>query len=89
MNIGDSVVYTESETGEHMSGVIMDVFSSIHDTVELRSGIPYYISKKMSAAARRPVYRPVKLKNLPSVFMSVISRSGRTDFLLLDEVTAL
>ena len=88
MNIGDKIKYKD-DFNEQRRGVIVDISSSLHDTVKLQDGIPYYISKKMSAAARRPVYMPVKHKNLPSVFMSVISRAGRTEFLLLDEVTAV
>ena len=88
MNIGDKVKYKDA-FNEQGRGVIVDISSSLHDTVKLQDGIPYYISKKMSAAARRPVYMPVKQKNLSSVFISVISRAGRTEFLLLDEVTAV
>ena len=88
MNIGDKIKYKD-DFNEQRRGVIVDISSSLHDTVKLQDGIPYYISKKMSAAARRPVYMPVKQKNLSSVFISVISRAGRTEFLLLDEVTAV
>ena len=88
MNIGDKVKYKD-DFNEQRRGVIVDISSSLHDTVKLQDGIPYYISKKISAAAGRPVYMPVKQKNLSSVFISVISRAGRTEFLLLDEVTAV
>jgi len=88
MNIGDKVKYKDT-FNEQRRGVIVDISSSLHDTVKLQDGIPYYISKKMSATAGQHVYMPVKQKNLSSVFISVIINStGKTEFLLLDEVTA-
>ena len=96
MNIGDKVKYKDvySEQGV---GVIVDVSSSMtsYDGMKLEDGIPYYISKKMtkkmtkkmSAHENDPVYVAVKPKNIDTVFLTIETNRGCTEFLSLDEVT--
>ena len=92
MNIGDKVKYKDvySEQGV---GVIVDVSSSMtsYDGMKLEDGIPYYISKKMtkkmSAHVDDPVYVAVKPKNMDTVFLTIETNRGCTEFLSLDEVT--
>ena len=92
MNIGDKVKYKDvySEQGV---GVIVDVSSSMtsYDGMKLEDGIPYYISKKMtkkmSAHGDDPVYVAVKPKNMDTVFLTIETNRGCTEFLSLDEVT--
>ena len=87
MNIGDKVKYKDvyDELGV---GVIMDVSSSMtsYDDMKLEDGVPYYISKKMSAHEIDPVYVAVKPKNMDTVFLIIETSLGKTEFLSLDEV---
>ena len=92
MNIGDKVKYKDVYS-EHGVGVIVDVSSSMtsYDDMKLEDGIPYYISKKMTkkmnAHEDDPVYVAVKPKNLDTVFLTIETNRGCTEFLSLDEVT--
>ena len=88
MNIGDKVKYM-NVFNELRVGVIMDVSSSMpsYDDMKLEDGVPYYISKKMSAHEIEPVYVAVKTKNMDTVFLTIESSSGHTEFLSLNEVT--
>ena len=87
MNIGDKVKYRDvyDEPGV---GVIVDVSSSMpsYDDMKLEDGVPYYISKKMSAHEIEPVYVAMKPKNMDSVFLTIENSRGRTEFLSLGEV---
>ena len=87
MNIGDKVKYKDvyDEPGV---GVIVDVSSSMasYGDMKLENGIPYYISKKMSAHELEPVYVAMKPKNMDSVFLTIETGRGKTEFLSLDEV---
>ena len=88
MNIGDKVKYMNA-FNEQSIGVIMDVSSSMpsYDDMKLENGVPYYISKKMSAHEHEPVYVAVKPKNMNTVFLIIESNSGHSEFLSLNEVT--
>ena len=88
MNIGDKVKYKDA-FNEQRRGVIVDVSSSMtsYDNMKLEDGIPYYISKKMSAYEVDPVYVTVKPKNIDTVFLIIENNKKQTEFLLLDEVT--
>ena len=87
MNIGDKVKYKDiyAEPGV---GVIVDVSSSMtsYDDMKLEDGVPYYISKKMSAHEIEPVYVAMKPKNMDTVFLTIENSRGRTEFLPLGEV---
>ena len=87
MNIGDKVKYMDvyNELGV---GVIMDVSSSMtsYDNMKFEDGVPYYVSKKMSVHKGKPVYVPVKPKNMDTVFLIIESSAKRSEFLSLDEV---
>ena len=88
MNIGDKVKYKDvySEQGV---GVIVDISSSMtsYDDMKLEDGVPYYISKKMSVYETDPVYVAVKPKNMDTVFLTIETNRGCTEFLSLNEVT--
>ena len=87
MNIGDKVKYKDvyAEPGV---GVIVDISSSMtsYDDMKLEDGVPYYISKKMSVHETDPVYVAVKPKNMDTVFLTIETSYGCTEFLSLDEV---
>ena len=87
MNIGDKVKYKDVYD-EPSVGVIVDVSSSMpsYDDMKLEDGVPYYISKKMSAHEIEPVYVAMKPKNMDSVFLTIETGRGKTEFLSLDEV---
>jgi len=87
MNIGDKVKYKDVYD-EPSVGVIVDVSSSMvsYNDMKLENGIPYYVSKKMSAHEIEPVYVSVKPKNMDTVFLIIETNRGKTEFLPLDEV---
>ena len=87
MNIGDKVKYKDVYD-EPSVGVIVDVSSSMpsYDDMKLEDGVPYYISKKMSANEIEPVYVAMKPKNMDTVFLIIETSRGRTEFLSLDDV---
>ena len=87
MNIGDKVKYINA-FNEQSIGVIMDVSSSMtsYDDMKLEDGVPYYVSKKMSVHKGKPVYVPVKPKNMDTVYLIIESSADRSEFLSLDEV---
>ena len=87
MNIGDKVKYKDVYD-EPSVGVIVDVSSSMpsYDDMKFEDGVPYYLSKKMSAQEIEPVYVAVKPKNMDTVFLIIETNRGRTEFLSLDDV---
>ena len=87
MNIGDKVIYKDAYD-ELSIGVIVDISSSMasYDDMKLESGIPYYVSKKMSVHEIDPVYVAVKPKNMDTVFLTIENSRGRIEFLSLDDV---
>ena len=103
VNIGDTVKYLCED--EVYYGTVMSVSSSMdsYEEMELHDGVPYYVSKKLTAAENKkrkkaklgklekPVFVPVKPKNMDSVFLEVKSLKKNTygaewDFILLNEV---
>ena len=102
VNIGDTVRYLCND--EICSGIISGVSSSMdsYDEMELHDGVPYYMSKKKTAAENKrrkkaklgklekSVFVPVKPKNMDSVFLEVQSSNkssyGAWDYILLNEV---
>ena len=99
MNIGDTVYYN-NDYGENKSGVIVEVASDMdsYDNMKLIDGVPYYASKKLTAAENKrrksakksvlsePIYAPVKEKNMGTVFL-IVERNGNEDFIMMNEVT--
>ena len=87
MNIGDKVKYRDVYNDSTV-GVIVDVSSSMasYNEIKLENGIPYYISKKMSVHEIEPVYVAMKPKNMDTVFLTIETNRGRTEFLSLNEV---
>ena len=87
MNIGDKVKYKDVYD-EPSVGVILDVSSSMpsYDDIKFEDGVPYYLSKKMSAHEIEPVYVAMKPKNMDTVFLTIENSRGRTEFLPLGEV---
>ncbi len=101
-NIGDNVSW-KNEYGDTVHGKIKEVASDMdsYEDMELKDGVPYYASKKLTAAEnkrrkangkkrlRSPVYAPVKPKNMGSVFLIIERGKGREDFVYLNEVNKL
>jgi len=79
LKIGNEVKF-ENEVGDIFSGVITEVLSDSYDDVRLENGEVEYWSKKTKS------YRPVKDKDMKSIFLEVESSRGKTDFVLLKEV---
>jgi len=83
-NIGDEIYYIGVEC-ERRLGTIMDVSSDMdsYEVMELKNGIPYYASKKLTAAENKrrkaakasvltsPIMAPVKPKNMGTVFLEM------------------
>ena len=83
-NIGDVIEYV-NELGERKRGSISEVSSDMdsYEEMELKDGIPYYASKKLTASENkrrkasgktpcdRPVFAPVKEKNMDTVFLTI------------------
>ena len=100
-NIGDTIKYTNIYK-EKVAGKILDVFSDMdsYEEMELHDGVPYYASKKLTAAENKklkskglapldkPVFVPVKEKNMKSVFLSVEPAKGKSDYIFLEEIHA-
>ena len=79
LKIGNEVSF-ENEVGDIYSGVITEVLSDSYDDVRLENGEVEYWSKKTKS------YRPVKDRDMKSIFLEVESSRGKTDFVLLKEV---
>jgi len=103
INIGNEIEYV-NEYGESTVGTIRSVSSDMdsYDEMELKDGIPYYASKKLTASENKrrksakksplssPVFAPVKEKNLNSVFLEIIpvkTPNGYPDFIPFREVS--
>jgi len=99
VNIGDTVKYHNIHKEEAV-GKIIDVFSDMdsYEDMELHDGVAYYASKKLTAGENKkrkkknlspldkPVFVPVKEKNIKSVFISVEPAKGKTDYIFLEEI---
>jgi len=77
MKIGDSVSYT-NVFNEKRTGKVISVDSDRYDFVKLKSGYPYYWSKKTKS------YRPVKEKNIDKIYVEIEGRM-HSDFLYIRE----
>ena len=103
INIGDKIKYN-NVFGEASEGVILAVSSDMdsYDVMELKDGVPYYASKKLTASENKrrkkskklpltsPVFAPVKEKNMSSVFLEVLSvktSNGIPEYVLFSETT--
>jgi len=100
-NIGDTVSYLDEYNGMK-SGVIAEVASDMdsYNDMKLEDGIPYYASKKLTAAANKklkneakapltsPVYAKVKPKNMESVFLILKKdlTAVEEEFIMMDDV---
>jgi hypothetical protein len=99
VNIGDTIKYHNIHKEEAV-GKIIEVFSDMdsYEDMELHDGVAYYASKKITAAENKrrkakglgrlskPVFVPVKEKNIKSVFISVEPAKGKTDYIFLEEI---
>ena len=99
VNIGDTIKYHNIHKEEAV-GKIIEVFSDMdsYEDMELHDGVAYYASKKITAAENKrrkakglgrlskPVFVPVKEKNIISVFISVEPAKGKTDYIFLEEI---
>ena len=102
-NINDLVEY-EGEPNVERSGKITEVSSDMdsYDVMELKDGVPYYASKKLTASENKrrkkskkppltsPVFAPVKPKNLGSVFLEILpldTPNGIPDYVLISDIT--
>ena len=83
MNIGDVVKFYDIYN-DVVAGVVKNVFSDMdsYDNMELKDGIPYYYSKKLSR------YVPVKEKNMASVFLEVSHKGSSNDYVGIGSVIA-
>jgi hypothetical protein len=83
--IGNTVKFKDY-CDETYTGKVVDMFSDKFDDVKWlvmgdgELSMPHYWSKKTKS------YRPVKDKDMNSVFLEVESSRGKTDFVLLKEV---
>ena len=101
-NIGDVIEYV-NEYGERKRGSISEVSSDMdsYEEMELKDGIPYYASKKLTASENKrrrtsgktplssPVFAPVKEKNMDTVFLTVypsVKRNTIPDYVSIREV---
>lgn len=101
-NIGDVIEYV-NEYGERKRGSISEVSSDMdsYEEMELKDGIPYYASKKLTASENKrrrasgkpprvsPVFAPVKEKNMDTVFLTIypsIKRDTIPDYVSIREV---
>jgi len=102
-NIGDVIEYV-NEYGERRRGSISEVSSDMdsYEEMELKDGIPYYASKKLTASENKrrkasgktplssPVFAPVKEKNMDTVFLTVypsVKRDTIPDYVSIREVS--
>ena len=101
-NIGDVIEYV-NELGERKRGSISEVSSDMdsYEEMELKDGIPYYASKKLTASENKrrksakksplssPVFAPVKEKNMDTVFLTIYPNNVRgaiPDYVPISEV---
>ena len=98
-NIGDTISYS-NVNNENVYAKIVGVSSDMdsYDEMEFLDGVPYYASKKKTAAENKrrkkngetplskPVFVPVKPKNMDSVFLEVENKKGVKDFIYLEEI---
>ena len=102
-NICDIIEY-ENEYGEKCRGEVTEVSSDMdsYEEMQLKDGIPYYASKKLTAsdnkrrkAAKKPllsspVFAPVKEKNMDTVFLTIypsLKRDTIPDYVPIREVS--
>ena len=102
-NIGDIIEY-KNEYGEKCRGEVTEVSSDMdsYEEMELKDGIPYYASKKLTASENKrrrasgktplssPVFAPVKEKNMDTVFLTVypsVKRNTIPDYVSIREVS--
>jgi hypothetical protein len=80
INIGDKVTYSnmynEKQVGE-ISEVCSDMDS--YEEMRLKDGVPYYYSKKLTK------FVPVKPKNMHTVYLTLKTIKGKTDYILFDD----
>jgi hypothetical protein len=93
-NIGDEINY-KNVFDEASRGTILSVSSDMdsYEDMKLVDGIPYYASKKLTAAAKKRsgssniVYVPVKPKNMDTVFVEVVRKGcWYADYIPISEV---
>ena len=101
LNLKDKISYF-NEYEEKVEASIEDISSDMdsYEEMELHDGVPYYASKKLTAAENKklkskglapldkPVFVPVKEKNMKSVFLSVEPAKGKSDYIFLEEIHA-
>jgi hypothetical protein len=104
LNIGDTVSY-RNEYGEYRTGLIAEVASDMdsYNDMKLEDGVPYYASKKLTAAENKrrkserkpalssPVYAKVKPKNMDTVFLILKNdlKKDEEEFMMLEDVVRL
>ena len=76
--IGEMVKFRDY-CDEIFTAKVVGVFSDKFDAVKFENTAPYYWSKKTNS------YRPVKDKDMESIFLEVESSRGKTDYILLKE----
>jgi hypothetical protein len=105
MNIGEKIDYVDGY-GEASEGIILAISSDMdsYDEMELKDGVPYYASKKLTASENKrrkkakksplssPVFAPVKEKNINSVFLEVMpvkTPNGVPEYVLFKDARSL
>jgi hypothetical protein len=80
VNIGDNVTYTDADKSKRI-GEIQEVSSDMdsYEEMRLKDGVPYYYSKKLTK------FVPVKPKNMHTVYLTVKTALGKTDYILFDD----
>ena len=80
INIGDNVTYTDAYKSKRI-GEIQEVSSDMdsYEEMRLKDGVPYYYSKKLTK------FVPVKPKNMHTVYLTLKTMKGKTDYILFDD----
>ena len=80
INIGDNVTYTDAYKSKRI-GEIQEVSSDMdsYEEMRLKDGVPYYYSKKLTK------FVPVKPKNMSTVYLTLKTMKGKTDYILFDD----
>jgi|TARA_R110000782_G_scaffold131136_1_gene222924 hypothetical protein len=80
INIGDNVTYTDAYKSKRI-GEIQEVSSDMdsYEEMRLKDGVPYYYSKKLTK------FVPVKPKNMHTVYLTLKTIKGKTDYILFDD----
>jgi len=80
INIGDNVTYTDAYKSKRI-GEIQEVSSDMdsYEEMRLKDGVPYYFSKKLTK------FVPVKPKNMHTVYLTLKTIKGKTDYILFDD----